>query len=358
MSFIRLLLSLSRTQLVHFTATTIILIFEGDYIMAMKYCDKHDIWYDYKEGCPECGKVGRIAGTILGNIIGAGIVGSVTAVKKIKEYYKRQKEIQAKRISASIHKVWQEHNVVVKGEKGMNIHVKFEVNNMLNITGSCNAYFRDKRGQPLKDCNGIYRSSDGQVAISERFTPPYQNCSYDDFVLFMPYSELHLPIGSHTIRFLVEIFNYTSSLAHSDDYDFTINWQGVDKNNTKPIMPPFPLSYNHYSDILDEIKKVIDHTSKLAVIIKVGDVYVQFFALDENTIQFECVSDYYLPRIGNKDKEFSTILFTRESCGGGNYVRNYSTKKISRIIEDTEYIFTMIYKVPFKNYEIEEIVLS
>ena len=108
--------------------------------MAMKYCEQHNIWYDYKEGCPECGKFGRIAGSIIGNIIGGGIWATVTAARKVKEYNRQQKEKEATRISATINKVWDEHNVVFNGSSGINIHVKFEVNNMMNLTGNCCAY--------------------------------------------------------------------------------------------------------------------------------------------------------------------------------------------------------------------------
>jgi hypothetical protein len=37
--------------------------------MAMKYYDKHEIWYDYNDSCPECTKFGRIACNIIGNKI-------------------------------------------------------------------------------------------------------------------------------------------------------------------------------------------------------------------------------------------------------------------------------------------------
>jgi hypothetical protein len=61
--------------------------------MATKYCDQHQIWYDYNESCPECGKVGRIVGNVIGNVIGGAIVAGITAGKKIDEHNKKQKEL-------------------------------------------------------------------------------------------------------------------------------------------------------------------------------------------------------------------------------------------------------------------------
>jgi len=51
--------------------------------MDHKYCDQHELWYDYKEGCPECTKVPKIIGSVLGNIIGGAIYGTVWVGKKI-----------------------------------------------------------------------------------------------------------------------------------------------------------------------------------------------------------------------------------------------------------------------------------
>ena len=31
----------------------------------MKYCDKHQSWYDYNNSCPDCTKFARIAGNII-----------------------------------------------------------------------------------------------------------------------------------------------------------------------------------------------------------------------------------------------------------------------------------------------------
>ncbi|GHT64313.1 hypothetical protein AGMMS50239_21800 [Bacteroidia bacterium] len=66
--------------------------------MAMKYCEEHKIYYDYNDSCPECGKFGKIAGKIIGSIIGGGIVAVATAGKKINDKIKednvRSKERQ------------------------------------------------------------------------------------------------------------------------------------------------------------------------------------------------------------------------------------------------------------------------
>ena len=317
-------------------------------IMAMKYCEQHGIWYDYNEGCPECGKFGRIAGSIIGNIIGGGIWATVTAARKIKEHNKRQKEIKATCITATIIKVWQEHNIVRDGNLGMNIHVKFEVNNMLNMTGLCAVYFYDKNKTPLMDTNGSYCAANGQVAISEKYIPNYQNCTFNDFVLFFPYSELHL-LGHHNISFQIIIFDFnTTNIATSYFYDFYIDWQ--ESTRTKTMSNKKSEQIN-YPDIKSIIQKVINYAPNGEAIISIGDLYVQFFCYDNDTLIFEAVSDFYVPRIGNKDKEFKKMGFRKVD---NNFSKEYSTNNITLIINDIVEIFENIYKVNFFNYIIDD----
>lgn len=92
-----------------------------------------------------------------------------------------------------IEKIWVDHNKYDdNGRVGMIIHVAFKAHNMLNKEGRVVAYFYYKDGSPLKDTNGRYCTSDGNVAKHEDFHPRYDSSNYSDFELFMPNSELHL----------------------------------------------------------------------------------------------------------------------------------------------------------------------
>ena len=92
-----------------------------------------------------------------------------------------------------IEKIWVDHNEYDDDDrKGMIIHVAFKAHNMLDKEGRVVAYFYHKDGSPLKDTNGSYCTSDGNVAKGKDFQPRYANCNYSDFKLFMPISELHL----------------------------------------------------------------------------------------------------------------------------------------------------------------------
>lgn len=100
--------------------------------------------------------------------------------------------ISASNMSATINRIWEEHNVFQEQQKGMKIHVKFNTCNMQNVQGKCIAYFYYNNGTALKDDNNSYRSSDGQVIVEQNFKSSYKETLYEDFVLFIPYNELHL----------------------------------------------------------------------------------------------------------------------------------------------------------------------
>lgn len=112
--------------------------------------------------------------------------------------------------SATIHDVWVEHNKYEGGEKGMRIHIKMEVVNLNAKKCRAIAYFYDSNSNPLVDRNDSYRTTDGKVSVGKDFTPSYDNSTFSDFTMFMPYSELHVSYKS-TIRFFVTLWNKSVS---------------------------------------------------------------------------------------------------------------------------------------------------
>ena len=124
-------------------------------------------------------------------------------------------------ITAKIEKVWMEHDVWENGEKGMRIHVKFDNKNMKGHTGRVIAYFYwdDTNGNPLKDRDNRYHTTDGNVCVGEGFTPSYDNSTYNDFKLFMPLDQFDITTsGKHSIKFFVAIRDNTigEQLTDSD----------------------------------------------------------------------------------------------------------------------------------------------
>lgn len=130
-------------------------------------------------------------------------------------------------INGNVEKVWVDHNVFQNNQKGMRIHVKFNVNNMKGKTGRICAYFCYSNGSPLKGNNYTYMTPEKNVTVQTSFTPNYENCVYNDAVLFLPYSALNMAKGKYNLKFYIQIFEYTNgarNFAQSSDvfFDFTL----------------------------------------------------------------------------------------------------------------------------------------
>lgn len=119
-----------------------------------------------------------------------------------------------------IKRVWAEHNVRVGMVKGMKIHVDFEVVNSRGKQGFCAAYFYFENGNKLMDYNMQYRAIDGQVSTSVPFVPSYDESTFTDVELFMPYSELHVS-GAANLKFHVEV-QIGGQSTSSDDVSFQL----------------------------------------------------------------------------------------------------------------------------------------
>lgn len=123
-------------------------------------------------------------------------------------------------------KVWVDHNQYQDSVKGMRIHVKFNVHNFKDGSGRVVAYFHKKNGDPLKDTNGRYKTTSGDVSTVGEFEPRDVNTTYNDFKLFFPYQELHMASGKHNLKFQIRIFKFDSGTwdalsAASDWVHFT-----------------------------------------------------------------------------------------------------------------------------------------
>lgn len=127
--------------------------------------------------------------------------------------------------NCTIGSVWTEHNYWQGRVKGMLIHSKFTINNMVSRKAVCAAYFQFGNG--TKDFNYLYRSVDGQVCVSEIFTPLYQSTVFNDFKLFLPYTELHMNSGTvnASLRFYILIYDNVTEedLTKSDYVTFTFS---------------------------------------------------------------------------------------------------------------------------------------
>jgi len=102
---------------------------------------------------------------------------------------------------ATFDTLWVDFDVTENDILGMRMHFKFTAYDMKDTLASLAVYFEynDERGGVLKDKNGQFSSSAGDVAVYKDINPGYNTAVYDDLQVFMPYSELDLAPGTYQL---------------------------------------------------------------------------------------------------------------------------------------------------------------
>lgn len=125
---------------------------------------------------------------------------------------------------AVFHEVRVEHNEMNDGQKGMKIHVNFNVNHIIGRSCQILAYFYKHSGEPLEDRNLEFRTRTGEVCTpGKQLNPGYDMTWYKDLTIFMPYDELHVN-GRQQLKFKLSVFYDGRFIGHSRFNAFTINW--------------------------------------------------------------------------------------------------------------------------------------
>ena len=130
--------------------------------------------------------------------------------------------------NATIKSVYVSNDADVDGEKGLSVKVSFDVSGMKGHNGRVSCYFYDSNGNALIDRNNRYHTSrtPSNVSSGEDIKPRYDNSTYTDFEIKIPYSELHLSSTySRTLRVDVIVWDYYSGsgkeVARKDGTTFT-----------------------------------------------------------------------------------------------------------------------------------------
>lgn len=127
---------------------------------------------------------------------------------------------------AVIENAWIEHNVFQNNIKGMKVHAKFSAYNIYNHRVGLVLHLVNSDGFALKDYNNSYSDANGHVAHSDNAIASYTNTTWSDFVVFFPYSELHMTSGCKNVTLKVQlgIYDWTSSNWLTDSNDKTISF--------------------------------------------------------------------------------------------------------------------------------------
>ncbi len=119
--------------------------------------------------------------------------------------------------SGEIQNIWVEHNVNIANVNGMNLHASLLIYNNKGWPNELSFYFYKNSFwtglSPLKDKDGLLRTSDGQVArTAEALVPSYESCSYKNVKVFMPYGQLDVSeSGEHNLAVKAILWDKSNS---------------------------------------------------------------------------------------------------------------------------------------------------
>jgi len=137
-----------------------------------------------------------------------------------------------------------------------------------------------------------------------------------------------------------------------NNYCFKCGFNLIHEPDSLNVTEVISSNISDYNDIKEALQCLINTNGWL--VITIGDYYVQFSNnLDEQQLDFEAESSEFLPSIGNKDKEFKQLSFTRNEIGNYNKIISHNECSFDQIVQEIKFIFESIYKIRFTSYNIE-----
>lgn len=124
--------------------------------------------------------------------------------------------------SAVIREIEVTHNVFQSNQPGLQIRLNFNIKNRKGIQCRAVAYFFDEQHNPLPDVNQRFQSANGKVSVGSTFRPGFEDCYYNNYILFLPYNELDQKDGEYRLGFNAQIYDEVTKtfLACSTDTFF------------------------------------------------------------------------------------------------------------------------------------------
>lgn len=111
--------------------------------------------------------------------------------------------------SATINNSYLEHDV----NEGIKVHVNMSTSNLLGSQVEVTCFFWFQDGRQINSTDGEYESPSRQVCTSTHVTANYQECTWNDLQLFIPYTQIKRVKDWKHLKCRVEVFYRGHCLA-------------------------------------------------------------------------------------------------------------------------------------------------
>lgn len=197
--------------------------------------------------------------------------------------------------TAAVHNVRLSHNQTISGIYGVVIYTDFSVDGLSARTGTVTARFSDATGRPLPDGNGDFTDGTGGVAVSATFSATADSARATEYPLFMPYNELELPPGEHSILVTVTIGDETG-LALATSAPVSLLVRRDDPAARQATIGPVDVIHNVVRDGMAGMDILVDFDA-LNFRGGAGTLAAYFYRGDANNTPLDDINDQY--RSGN-----------------------------------------------------------
>lgn len=157
---------------------------------------------------------------------------------KLESLYASSQSASGKTVT--FNKMWIKDNASRGGERGLEVHLSFNISGARYDKCVAEAYFLDSDGNALLDRDGKFADADGLVRATATFIPEDESSDISDLGIFMPYKQLHVSTSSRVDGWVVVVIECDGEvLATSDFFNYT-----VAGGKTSGKTPKFRRSFN------------------------------------------------------------------------------------------------------------------
>ena len=242
--------------------------------------------------------------------------------------------------TAKFDKIWLEHNVNNNGQQCLAIHFAVHVEGMNGRIVEFIAYVDSPKGVGHPDANNQYCDIYGKVISSHKGNCTYENCVWDDFVIYLPNSEIHPKAGKNTYYIRVFAYDGSAIIGNSEFVSFDMTGS-ADSGYYSNVQGERRTYYYAYQYTMDDNGVM----SKEKIFEGLGH-YISFL----NNVMYNSDKDGYSTE---GDKAFPKLL--KNTKNGTRYYQHYFKTEpiISRdlVIDPSQWVTDLGTYVVSSDYE-------
>lgn len=123
-------------------------------------------------------------------------------------------------VTTTVNQVWIDYDVYEKRQRGMRIHVNFEVTGLKGVDSKLTARVR-REDESFLTGGPSFSNDDGELELSYALKPGYPTSVFKDATLFLPYNAINLRKGVWNLKLDIDL-NYPdgSLIEHLTYYEF------------------------------------------------------------------------------------------------------------------------------------------